>query len=105
MEIRSGYHPSLVSSLTSSSGTTDTSAINYIPNDCLLGMSDENEGIELKTGPSTMLLTGANMGGKSTLMRQVSSLVILAQIVSFLFKFLEIFILFRALWYPLNVCV
>lgn len=50
----------------------------YIPNDCVLG-GVNNVGEE---APRTILLTGPNMGGKSTLMRQVSSLIILAQIVS-----------------------
>lgn len=86
LEIRSGYHPSLVSSSASSKDNSDNPVINYIPNDCLLGINEDNGKEELNKGPTVMLLTGANMGGKSTLMRQVSSLVILAQIVNF-FKF------------------
>ncbi|KAI1732139.1 mutS domain V domain-containing protein [Ditylenchus destructor] len=64
LDIRMGYHPSLVA--------TD---FNYIPNDCILDDSDGNSAL-------VMLLTGPNMGGKSTLMRQTSALVILAQVGS-----------------------
>uniref|UniRef100_A0A5S6QUH0 DNA mismatch repair protein n=1 Tax=Trichuris muris TaxID=70415 RepID=A0A5S6QUH0_TRIMR len=46
----------------------------FIPNDVQLG-SDAESG----SGP-VLLLTGANMGGKSTLMRQVGTLIIMAQL-------------------------
>ncbi len=45
----------------------------FIPNDCLLDF-DENR---------TMILTGPNMAGKSTYMRQVALITLLAQIGSF----------------------
>ncbi|EFO24929.1 hypothetical protein LOAG_03556 [Loa loa] len=67
LEIKSGYHPSLAAIAASGSSFT------YIPNSVLLGGNQ----------PSTILLTGPNMGGKSTLMRQVGVLVVLAQIGSF----------------------
>uniref|UniRef100_A0A8R1XT22 DNA mismatch repair protein n=1 Tax=Onchocerca volvulus TaxID=6282 RepID=A0A8R1XT22_ONCVO len=67
LEIKSGYHPSLAAIAASSSSFT------YIPNSVLLGGNE----------PSTILLTGPNMGGKSTLMRQVGVLIVLAQIGSF----------------------
>lgn len=64
-------------------GKEETSAkFDYIPNDCSLGGTNVN-GEDI---PMAILLTGPNMGGKSTLMRQVSSLIILAQIVSFNLK-------------------
>ncbi len=44
----------------------------YVPNDCFM---DENS--------STLLLTGPNMSGKSTYMRQLAVIVIMAQIGSF----------------------
>lgn len=66
LEIRNGYHPSLAS------GNGVLASSEYIPNDTILGG---------KTAP-VLLLTGANMGGKSTLMRQVANLTVLAQIGS-----------------------
>ena len=45
----------------------------FIPNDTVLGGAD----------PRTILLTGPNMGGKSTLLRQTCIAVILAQIGSY----------------------
>jgi len=45
----------------------------FIPNDCLLD-SDENR---------TMILTGPNMAGKSTYMRQIAIITLLAQMGSF----------------------
>ncbi|XP_043250330.1 probable DNA mismatch repair protein Msh6 [Colletes gigas] len=47
---------------------------NFIPNDTLLGSGDS---------ASFVILTGPNMGGKSTLMRQVALLTIMAQMGSF----------------------
>ena len=48
---------------------------NCIPNDLIIGQSYEND-----SSPLMVLLTGPNMGGKSTLLRQVCIQVILAQI-------------------------
>ncbi|KAI1725645.1 mutS domain V domain-containing protein [Ditylenchus destructor] len=77
LDIRMGYHPSLVASsfYGSKSGNKSSTDFNYIPNDCILDDSDGNSAL-------VMLLTGPNMGGKSTLMRQTSALVILAQVGS-----------------------
>ena len=47
----------------------------YIPNSITLGTSDHPERV--------VLLTGPNMGGKSTLLRQVAVLIIMAQIGCF----------------------
>ena len=58
LDIRDGRHPCL-----------DTLGISYIPNDTLINHESR-----------LMILTGPNMGGKSTLMRQTGLLVILAQI-------------------------
>ena len=58
IEIEEGYHPCI-------------SSVTYIPNGIALGCND--------TAPVS-ILTGPNMGGKSTLMRQVGLLTIMAQI-------------------------
>lgn len=58
IEIEEGYHPCV-------------SADTYIPNGIVLGCND--------TAPLS-ILTGPNMGGKSTLMRQVGLLTVMAQI-------------------------
>jgi len=60
IEIRDGKHPCIMSD-------------NFIPNDTMLATND---------AASFMILTGPNMGGKSTLMRQVGLITIMAQIVS-----------------------
>jgi len=66
LDIQKGFHPSLAG------GSGVLSSTEYIPNDTVLG--GESAPI--------LLLTGANMGGKSTLMRQTATLVVLAQIGS-----------------------
>ncbi|XP_035177058.1 DNA mismatch repair protein Msh6 isoform X1 [Oxyura jamaicensis] len=48
----------------------------FIPNDIMIGSKDEDSGSEA----SCVLVTGPNMGGKSTLMRQAGLLVIMAQL-------------------------
>ncbi len=48
----------------------------YIPNNTDLGSRDEN------ANGSFVILTGPNMGGKSTLMRQVGLLAVLSHVVS-----------------------
>ncbi|MEK9776461.1 MAG: DNA mismatch repair protein MutS, partial [Quisquiliibacterium sp.] len=61
IEIRAGRHP-----------VVQESVERFVPNDCVL---DERR--------RTVLLTGPNMGGKSTYMRQVALIVLLAHIGSF----------------------
>ncbi|KAH0951034.1 hypothetical protein HN011_010133 [Eciton burchellii] len=61
IEIRDGKHPCITSD-------------NFIPNDTILAIND---------AASFMILTGPNMGGKSTLMRQVGLITIMAQIGSY----------------------
>ncbi|XP_031845386.1 DNA mismatch repair protein Msh6 isoform X2 [Nomia melanderi] len=61
IDIREGRHPCIISD-------------NFIPNDTLLAVEDS---------APFMILTGPNMGGKSTLMRQIALLTIMAQIGSY----------------------
>ena len=63
IEIRGGRHPVVENRLQHTP---------FVPNDCLLS-KDKN----------IMLITGPNMGGKSTYMRQVALILILAQMGSF----------------------
>ncbi|MGA8088174.1 MAG: DNA mismatch repair protein MutS [Terracidiphilus sp.] len=53
----------------------DTREGRFIPNDLYLSSSD--------SGPSLLLITGPNMGGKSTYLRQAAMLVLMAQMGSF----------------------
>lgn len=65
LEIINGRHPVLEQILSMGS---------YVPND--LSLSSEKEGVI----PQIIILTGPNMAGKSTYMRQMALIVILAQI-------------------------
>lgn len=65
MEIRDGVHPSI-----------GAVVADVIPNDVVIG-SDGGEGAH----SPLVLVTGPNMGGKSTLMRQTALLTIMAQLV------------------------
>jgi DNA mismatch repair protein MutS len=64
LEIRDGRHPVVEAGLEPGS---------YIPNDCQLST----------TGCQVAILTGPNMAGKSTYLRQVALIVLMAQIGSF----------------------
>lgn len=67
--IRDGRHPIVEPALDDG---------DFIPNDTMLStQSDDGEGCLI------LLLTGPNMAGKSTILRQVASIVLLAQIGSF----------------------
>lgn len=66
LEIRDGVHPSI-----------GMSQDDVIPNDVVIGC-DGGEGAH----SPLVLVTGPNMGGKSTLMRQTALLTIMAQMVS-----------------------
>lgn len=72
LEIREGRHACI----------THTSAgDDFIPNDTLIGIKDDSdmETDDSCSDGSIVLVTGPNMGGKSTLMRQVGLIVIMAQ--------------------------
>lgn len=67
LQLDDGYHPCV------------RSADDFIPNGITLGGS---EGVA-----PLVLLTGPNMGGKSTLMRQIGLLIIMAQMVGHIISF------------------
>ncbi|KAM9727262.1 DNA mismatch repair protein Msh6 isoform 1-T1 [Menidia menidia] len=52
----------------------------FIPNDVFVGCPGSGDGSEGEGSASCVLVTGPNMGGKSTLMRQCGLVVILAQL-------------------------
>ncbi|XP_061600826.1 DNA mismatch repair protein Msh6 isoform X2 [Cololabis saira] len=55
----------------------------FIPNDIFIGCPGSSEGDEEGGCASCVLVTGPNMGGKSTLMRQCGLVIILAQLGCF----------------------
>jgi DNA mismatch repair protein MutS len=58
----------------------DTREGRFIANDLYVNAGESND---TSTGPSLLLITGPNMGGKSTYLRQSAMLVLLAQMGSF----------------------
>jgi DNA mismatch repair protein MutS len=69
IEAVSGRHPVIEQWL------EETREGRFIPNDIYLNAADD--------GPSLLLITGPNMGGKSTYLRQAAMLVLMAQMGSF----------------------
>lgn len=73
LEIREARHPCVCRTF---------SGGDFIPNDTVIGIHDEND-METENSESedskVVLVTGPNMGGKSTLMRQVGLVAIMAQ--------------------------
>jgi DNA mismatch repair protein MutS len=71
LEIAGGRHP-VIECLMQNAGDS-----RFVPNDLYLDASDTT------SAPNLLLITGPNMGGKSTYLRQAALLVILAQMGSF----------------------
>ena len=71
LEIAAGRHP-VIEQLMENSGD-----VRFVPNDLYLDASDTT------SAPNLLLITGPNMGGKSTYLRQAALLVIFAQCGSF----------------------
>ncbi len=77
-EIRGGRHP-VVEQALAQARTGD-----FIENDCVLGLeSDTPTGFDEETAARIWLVTGPNMAGKSTFLRQNALIVVLAQMGSF----------------------
>ncbi|CEF66240.1 Probable DNA mismatch repair protein Msh6 [Strongyloides ratti] len=72
IDISQGNHPLLATNMDCALKFKGSKPSIYVSNDTILG---KEKGV-------AMLMTGPNMGGKSTLMRQVATLVILAQLGS-----------------------
>lgn len=74
LRIQEGRHPVLEQTL----------AEKFVPNDCVLGVEPDGAKGEGRREPETlMILTGPNMAGKSTYIRQVALLTLLAQTGSY----------------------
>jgi len=71
LEVAGGRHP-VIECLMEDAGEG-----RFVPNDLYLNATPEN------TEPNLLLITGPNMGGKSTYLRQAALLVIMAQMGSF----------------------
>lgn len=77
-EIRGGRHPVVEQAL------KQTKAGAFIENDCVLGFEHEKPtGFDEETTARIWLVTGPNMAGKSTFLRQNALFVVLAQMGSF----------------------
>ena len=77
-EIRGGRHPVVEMALKQSKAGA------FIENDCILGKVEERPtGFDEETNARIWLVTGPNMAGKSTFLRQNALFVVLAQMGSF----------------------
>ncbi|HEY4058307.1 MAG TPA: DNA mismatch repair protein MutS, partial [Kofleriaceae bacterium] len=74
LEIIEGRHPVIEAMLPDHT---------FVPNDCRLEASSKDATLGAGGVPQLVLITGPNMAGKSTYMRQVAQIVLLAQIGGF----------------------
>ena len=72
IKIVAGRHPVIEQIGAGGGGGVGVAAVDFVPNDC-----------ELDDSSNFMLITGPNMGGKSTYLRQVALITLMAQIGSF----------------------
>lgn len=76
-EVRGGRHPVVEQALRQAKSGA------FIENDCVLGRDPQPTGFDEETDARIWLVTGPNMAGKSTFLRQNALLVVLAQMGSF----------------------
>ncbi|MGI9412488.1 MAG: DNA mismatch repair protein MutS [Hyphomicrobiales bacterium] len=76
-EIASGRHPVVEKALAGSGGGE------FVPNDCVLSPRGEGDADQSAVHGRLWLLTGPNMAGKSTFLRQNALIAVLAQMGSF----------------------
>ena len=76
-EIRGGRHPVVEQALASAKAGP------FIENDCVLGRAEPSVAAEEVEGGRIWLVTGPNMAGKSTFLRQNALIVVLAQMGSY----------------------
>ncbi|GBM44069.1 DNA mismatch repair protein Msh6 [Araneus ventricosus] len=74
LEIIEGRHPTFLKYFTGD---------DYIPNSVYIGPKRDNKKEDVNSGGRLVLVTGPNMGGKSTLMRQAGTLIIMAHLGSY----------------------
>jgi DNA mismatch repair protein MutS len=77
LEVIAGRHPVVEHRL------EESGAGRFVPNSLHIDAAGESETAGAGVGPSLLLITGPNMGGKSTYLRQAALLTILAQCGSF----------------------
>nr|WP_317199483.1 DNA mismatch repair protein MutS [uncultured Psychrobacter sp.] len=75
INISQGRHVVVEAALSQKSGASTEQASHFVANDCTLGTFDHPERL--------LMITGPNMGGKSTYMRQTALIVLLAHCGSF----------------------
>eukprot|EP00347_Sterkiella_histriomuscorum_P017253 403350104 len=76
IELRQMRHPCVEEQMAKSSLLSYQAPKRFIPNDCVMGTLKNSE----EKHPNILLITGPNMGGKSTLLRQTCLASIMAQI-------------------------
>jgi DNA mismatch repair protein MSH3 len=78
VRVAAGRHPVLEQALAASAGTD----VEFVANDVTLGSGAAAAG-DSSTVPSSIVVTGPNMGGKSSFVRTIATLALMAQVGSF----------------------
>uniref|UniRef100_A0A7S1VBV6 DNA mismatch repair proteins mutS family domain-containing protein n=1 Tax=Sexangularia sp. CB-2014 TaxID=1486929 RepID=A0A7S1VBV6_9EUKA len=77
VRVVAGRHPVLEQTVAASAGDAD---VEFVANDVTLGSGAADDGAP---SPSSIVVTGPNMGGKSSFVRTIATLALLAQVGSF----------------------